>query len=723
MLFAMAIFAGAVFAYLPGCLALRAFRLPLAFIVAGAPLVDIALYSLMGILYGKMDVPASWETMFLPLLGAGLALFAGRLIFDRKERLSRGAHGVSRAPQGGFLKDAALLALYLAIGVVALAAVFIGNMDSTDWFLQEFDNGHHLGAIRTFAESGVWSSLETSMYLQPSDIALDPQPGSGFYPSAWHTVAAFMVDLTGVTVAQAANATNFLFSGIVFATSSFAFMKVLFPNSNGMVAIGAPLTFAFAAFPWKLLYWGPLFPNLASFGLVPAVMTFFILVFCKGCDASERIRSAALFVIGMVALVFAQTNGVFTVAVLLVPYCVYAIVRVVASSSRFATRRLFWQILFSGIFLLFALVAWSVLYKLPFMQAVVTFNWPAFAGKAESTLNFFTLSFRETEPQYLLGAMVVVGMVWAVAKRNHAHVWLAFSWLIAGGLYVLSASTDGWLKQFLTGFWYTDCMRLGANVVLVAIPLAALGVQAVGAAVATVFRSLEQRRDVRAPLAAGGEIAVDLHPSARSAQAERRPLGGMKRPYALVSGVLVALFIAVLFLPNFSLPDGSVVRTPLGETGAKIGKFYDTDRANVLDEEEAAFVERVMGAVPEGSVILNQPNDGSVFAYGTKGIDVYYRYMAGYGGEGETPESVAIRTGLSSVTENEGVREALDVIGADYLMQLDNQAYAGQSAYDPYYLWSYYYWQWEGFDAVNDETPGFEIVLADGDMRLYRIVA
>ena len=28
---------------------------------------------------------------------------------------------------------------------------------------------------------------------------------------------------------------------------------------------------------------------------------------------------------------------------------------------------------------------------------------------------------------------------------------------------------------------------------------------------------------------------------------------------------------------------------------------------------------------------------------------------------------------------------------------------------------------WCGIRAINDETPGFEVVLAEGDMRLYRI--
>lgn len=31
--------------------------------------------------------------------------------------------------------------------------------------------------------------------------------------------------------------------------------------------------------------------------------------------------------------------------------------------------------------------------------------------------------------------------------------------------------------------------------------------------------------------------------------------------------------------------------------------------------------------------------------------------------------------------------------------------------------------QWRGIDSIRDDTPGFEAVLAEGDMRLYKITA
>ena len=155
--------------------------------------------------------------------------------------------------------------------------------------------------------------------------------------------------------------------------------------------------------------------------------------------------------------------------------------------------------------------------------------------------------------------------------------------------------------------------------------------------------------------------------------------------------------------------------------------------------------------------MINQPNDGSVFSYALDGLDVMYRRMRDYGGSGETDGSKLIRLHLDEITTNEEVRHAVEETGAEYVLQLDNPAYTdyplgmqevpadpGKQHFenkdvdpakpldlrdyrklhgqDTYYLFSYVPDEWAGIDAVNDETPGFELVLREGDMRLYRIV-
>lgn len=86
-------------------------------------------------------------------------------------------------------------------------------------------------------------------------------------------------------------------------------------------------------------------------------------------------------------------------------------------------------------------------------------------------------------------------------------------------------------------------------------------------------------------------------------------------------GVLLALLCIVLYLPTFSIGDAKV-ETALGKIQEE---YYGANHNEIpshhikLDEEEEAFLDEVARIVPEGELILNMPDDGSVFAYATVG--------------------------------------------------------------------------------------------------------
>ena len=66
---------------------------------------------------------------------------------------------------------------------------------------------------------------------------------------------------------------------------------------------------------------------------------------------------------------------------------------------------------------------------------------------------------------------------------------------------------------------------------------------------------------------------------------------------------------------------------------------------------------------------------------------------------------------------DEQVKTAVRSTGAEYLIQLDQ---GDTEAREPY-PFTYDPDDWRGIDAIDDNTDGFEVVLSDGDMRLYRI--
>ena len=77
------------------------------------------------------------------------------------------------------------------------------------------------------------------------------------------------------------------------------------------------------------------------------------------------------------------------------------------------------------------------------------------------------------------------------------------------------------------------------------------------------------------------------------------------------------------------------------------------------------------------------------------------------------------RNNLDEYATNEDVQEAVKKTGAKYLLLLD--ADVSDKAQTRYWFDHYYKELWQGMDAITEETPGFKVVLAEGDMRLYEI--
>ena len=132
---------------------------------------------------------------------------------------------------------------------------------------------------------------------------------------------------------------------------------------------------------------------------------------------------------------------------------------------------------------------------------------------------------------------------------------------------------------------------------------------------------------------------------------------------------------------------------------------------------------KVKEVLPGDAFVVNVPDDGSVFAWDADDLNVMYRYTGGYGGADEKADSKFIRDGLANVTRSYGVIQAVRKTGAEYVLLLD-QGGDSYSLRERRYLFTYSDGQnWQGILSITDETPGFEVVLAQDDMRLYRITA
>lgn len=681
--------------YLPGFLALRAFRLDWKPALACAPLPTVAVCSLLAAAYSRLGVPSSPVTLLGPVLAVCALLFAASLASRRKKAASSRGLAVHGARRRLFGSEGLLLMVTLAAGLVAVWYVFVHRITSGS-FLQEYDNWYHLNMVRSFVDSGNFSSFSPSPYAkQLASGFVEPYPMSrGFYPSAWYALCALAIQATGAPVTVAINATNAALIGTVYPVGVWELLRELFPNRRHARWFGALACVSFAAFPWELVDFGPLYPNLLANALVPAAAACFVGVLRDGASVRVRVADASLFLTGCVALLFAQPNGIFTMAVFLAPYLVSR--ACAALRARGCAPRV---VLAGGVLVFAGVVAiWTLFYNLPFFQPVVSFVWPATIGRVQAAVNVLTLSLGSniqmgfSGVQLLLAALVLAGL--AQSLRSRRLRWVGCSYLFVAFSYAWSVSADGSLKQFLTGFWYTDPKRLAANIAIVGVPLAALGM-------ASAFRLVQ---------------------GALSCLASRRRAARPSRLAAVSGTVVVAVMAALVFMPNHKLMGMFDVMTAFGGLTRSISACYDvSSNENVLSSSERAFCERALAIVGTDDLVLNEPNDGSGYLYGLDGMNVYYRAFALPSSKAdETRQSDLIRNHLDEVSYNADVQEALRSLGARYLLVLD-QGDTPSEGEKRRWLWSYFPDQWPGIEAVRDDTPGFTAVLSQGDMRLYKI--
>ena len=308
--FCLAVLTGTAVLYGPGFFAWRALGMRGLAALSCAPLFSILAYSILGVVYFFLGVRSTALSVGLSVAVVSLAAYGLLLFVARRKGVALGSG--ERADRQF---DAALVSAYLAVGVVVGLFAFVLPLDGPASSVQTYDNVHHFASVRSFSDSGMWSSLHVSSYLDVSDPAANPLPGTGYYPSGWHIVCSMVVSALGVEVALAVNAVNFLFAAIVFPLSMAFLMKVLFSGDRAIALIGALGAVAVGAFPWVLVEVWPLYPNTAAFALVPVLVACFAAVWGRDASRRERVAYGAVFVLGCCCMAFMQPNAVFSAAV------------------------------------------------------------------------------------------------------------------------------------------------------------------------------------------------------------------------------------------------------------------------------------------------------------------------------------------------------------------------------------------------------------------------
>ncbi len=686
--FFLAALASAAYAVAPGCLALAAMGLPpLVALGAGAGCTFL-LYGVASLACSAASVPLSAVGLFALGCAPGVVGLAVRGLARKGRHERKRAFGFEPVPLFSLRGRAvglagASFAAYVAAGIVLATGVFALSLDGPGSFVQKWDNVTHLNLIAAFAGSGDFSLFGGSIYEDLAAQGASPvQESPSYYPSGWHALAAMAAETVGAPATLAANAANYALLAFVLPLGCCLLANALFPKRPVVVVAGAAAMLAFGPFPWTLLTWGPLYSNLAAFCTVPGAVALFALGLQDGLRKNERALLFCAFALTAASCVFTQPNALFTEAFLLAPLCVGRACDIPAALDWHGRQA---RIGAAGFGIGAAVVVcgvWVALVFAPPLASVVSFEWPATLSLPDAAAAAATLSFPGSGTEALLAALCLVGVVCALRERRLR--WLAASYVLALVLYVVSAGTDGVLKTVLCGFWYSDAYRIAGIVALAGFPVASLGL----AACARLAMSAARR----------------LHASPRGCTA------------AAVAALAAAA--ALLYCPNVSFGPLSA-STPFGEVAGTLSWWNDASRPDSLDADERAFLQQVQ-SVAKGGLVVNQPYDGSVFGASTTDVNLYFRSL----GDVTSPDdasaaSLVIRERLAEFAESPDVQGAVDSVGAAYVLQLDQGKPHNPDSNIELYKHDE---DWKGIDAIADGTPGFEAVLAEGDMRLYRIL-
>lgn len=551
----------------------------------------------------------------------------------------------------------------LIVGIVVACYValyyFVVPLDGAASIAQENDNIYHLTTVRDFLKSGAYAT----------------QPFLTSYPCLWHTIVALVAGFGQTNVAVAVNAVNFLLVAIVFPSAMCLFLSVVLGKDHRSALFGSVLTSAFATFPWGFLLFGPLYPNLLGGVLLPIVAASFVLML-RSKMVSTLLPWLAVFCVGCVVLLRAHPNAVFSGIVLLAPYGAVRIYQI--AHERFSVGWRLWlpPIAFSA----FVVLVWGVLYVSPMFREVVTFEWAAYTSFSQAVSNVLQLGLtKASAPQWVLSALVLLGAVRCILRRDKC--WLVVSYALMSLIYVACVSTDSVIQHVLAGFWYTDSFRVAALFPLAGVLLAALGLNA-------LVRVLSN-------LVAG-------------VAGESSSIRWMER---CLSVLCCLVFLAANYWPNFDIPQNGNVVTGFGMVRSMLQGLntLETD-ANALDSDELEFIGRVRERVGEERV-FNYPYDGSAYAYALCDLNTVNRSWF-YSGKSSD---------FGRQSESGTLAESIGSSGVQYVMLLDYDGMRdnGEGCYQSA---GYDESVWSSFESITDSTPGFEVVLSEGDMRLYRIV-
>lgn len=543
--------------------------------------------------------------------------------------------------------------------VLVGAYVVVNGMSNPDQLNQTYDAIFHYNALAYVLDAGDASSLSMSTLGNPN-IA------QTFYPAGWHAVGSLVAMTTGASIAVVANVFSGVIAALVWPVACLLLVRQIVGPSVAAMAITGLVSVSFTAFPWGLLAFGVLWPNTLAMSLVPAALAMVLSIAGLAReDLIGRRRAIALTPILFVACALAHPNTVFSLAVI-------AIFPLAIGVHRWATRlhregRTRRALLGVGVVVLVLLGLYRYISRAEMFRGPRAQYWAPFETPARAVGEVVLNAPNGRNALWALSLLMLVGVVaaWRVKTRR----WLVPAFVVTGFLYVLTASINRPDTARFTGYWYNDSFRLAAMLPLTGVPLVVLGVLLV--AEKLVHRTTTLKLEPR--------------------------LGALRTTTAfslvLMSGLMV--------LSRLFYVDNQV------NTISGVYAFPDPLNGTLVDATEQRFTARLADEVPEDAVVANNPWDGSAMMLSEVARKPLFRHVAA----NWSADQDYVANHLADAATDPKACEAANRLGVKYLL-VGNKTF---------WTWDTRVAQYPGI-AVPPSTAAFELVAADGSVKLYKLV-
>jgi hypothetical protein len=491
------------------------------------------------------------------------------------------------------------------LAAAIVAANFMLGVRDANLPSQTIDAGFHYNAVLAVIRSGIPTGAEVG--------AASGAAVTTWYPPLWHDLTALVSSVTGVNVAIGANAVGWAIGGVVWPLSMVWLCSRILPHARLLTTLALGLCCGtITLFPYIMLSFGVLWPNVLSLAALPAAIALTLMVLHlmpRSPHAQDDISSAgvpadgatldetevaavqqgmpvgpglswwtvlSVGFLGCVGMFFAHPGAVFALGIWVAVGSVMLSARLVVRSRARGPRELRRALLLLLLGWLVALGLWAAMNLVPALNSVRDFNWSELMTMNQAMGQALTLSTVITKAHWILAVATLWGFYrllrvprlrWLIAS----HVFLVF-------LYMLCAGGTGWLSRELTGFWYNDAQRVAALIPMTAVPLAALGITSAADALARFVRRV-------------------------SSDVLGRPLTSHR---ALAIACLAMLAVPVAIHP--SLPFGQ---------GAKVlqDRYVNTNFSHLMvTADEQVLYEKLATQIPPGETVLGSPFTGAQFS-------------------------------------------------------------------------------------------------------------